>query len=410
MPKTLHPRVPSYRRHRPSGQALVTLNGHDFYLGRWRTAGSRREYDRLIAEWLAADRQLTGEHDVDDLTVTELIARYFRFAKRYYRKAGESTGETENIRYALRPMRRLYGRTAASAFKPTALRAVRLKMIELGWARTHVNRQVDRIRRMFKWAVSHDLVPPDVYHGLQAVAGLRKGRCDAREPEPVRPVADAVVDATLPHVSPTVAAMIQLQRLTGMRSAELVIMRGCDLDTSGKVWTYVPATHKTEHHGHGKTICLGPRAQAIIRPLLKADLGDYLFSPRESETERRRDRHRQRKTPLSCGNRPGTNRKRGAKRRPRDRYATDTYRRAIDRGCAKAFPPPDGLTTEQLTTWKRDHRWHPHQLRHSAATRLRKEYGLEAARVVLGHRSAAITELYAEVDQSKAIEIMAAVG
>lgn len=46
--------------------------------------------------------------------------------------------------------------------------------------------------------------------------------------------------------------------------------------------------------------------------------------------------------------------------------------------------------------------WHPHQLRHSAATRLRKEHGLEAARVVLGHAGAAVTELYAEIDHEKA--------
>ena len=28
------PRVPSYRRHKPSGQAAVTLNGCDIYLGK----------------------------------------------------------------------------------------------------------------------------------------------------------------------------------------------------------------------------------------------------------------------------------------------------------------------------------------------------------------------------------------
>ena len=56
------PRVPSYRRHRPSGQAVVTLGGRDFYLGRWNTKVSRAEYDRLIGEWLAAGRRLpTGD-------------------------------------------------------------------------------------------------------------------------------------------------------------------------------------------------------------------------------------------------------------------------------------------------------------------------------------------------------------
>ena len=46
-------------------------------------------------------------------------------------------------------------------------------------------------------------------------------------------------------------AMIQLQRLTGMRPGEVVIMRTADIDTTGSVWHYLPASHKTEHHGHG---------------------------------------------------------------------------------------------------------------------------------------------------------------
>ena len=36
-------RVPSYRRHKPSGQAVVTLSGKDFYLGPWNTRVSRAD-------------------------------------------------------------------------------------------------------------------------------------------------------------------------------------------------------------------------------------------------------------------------------------------------------------------------------------------------------------------------------
>jgi hypothetical protein len=53
---------------------------------------------------------------------------------------------------------------------------------------------------------------------------------------------------------------------------------------------------------------------------------------------------------------------------------------------------------------------HPHQLRHNAATALREQFGIEAARVVLGHRSAAVTEIYAELDRETAARIMAQVG
>jgi hypothetical protein len=43
-------RTPSYRLHRASGQAVVTLNGRDVYLGLHGTQASRDAYDRAIAE------------------------------------------------------------------------------------------------------------------------------------------------------------------------------------------------------------------------------------------------------------------------------------------------------------------------------------------------------------------------
>jgi hypothetical protein len=75
MPKSVFspspaPRVPNYRRHKPTGQAVVTLNGRDIYLGKWNTKESRTEYDRIIGEWLAAGRSLPKPES--DLTVAEL--------------------------------------------------------------------------------------------------------------------------------------------------------------------------------------------------------------------------------------------------------------------------------------------------------------------------------------------------
>jgi integrase len=75
-------------------------------------------------------------------------------------------------------------------------------------------------------------------------------------------------------------------------------------------------------------------------------------------------------------------------------YTTTSYRRAIACACKRAGVP----------------QWFPHQLRHSAATRLRKEFGLDAARAVLGHSSPVVTEVYAELDSAKAAEVMAKIG
>ena len=63
-----------------------------------------------------------------------------------------------------------------------------------------------------------------------------------------------------------------------------------------------------------------------------------------------------------------------------------------------------------LAKWQSDHRWHPNQLRHTAATAIRREHGIEAARVILGHSKLTTTEIYAEADQVKAAEVMARIG
>ena len=411
MPK-LKAQLPKYRHHRASGQAIVTLDGRDFYLGPFGTSASKQGYDRLLTEWLANGRRLEAPSTpMTGITVVEVTDRYLDHAKGYYRKPdGTPTSEYDSMVQALRPLNQMYARMSAAEFGPRALKAVRQAMIELGWCRSYINQQVSRLKTVFRWAAENELIPAGTHHGLLAVRGLAKGRCDARESEPVKPVSEQVVQAVRPFVSRQVGAMIQLQMLTGMRPGEAVIMRATDLDMSGKMWSYTPSSHKTEHHGHQRTIYLGPRAQRILKPFLKRELSAFLFSPIEAEDERRKELTKKRVTPLSCGNRRGTNRKARSRLKPKERYTVSSYRRAIERGCDQAFPPPPALKEEEIRQWRRDHRWHPHQLRHTAATRLRKEFGIEAARVVLGHRSAAVTEVYAEIDSRKALETMSKVG
>ena len=382
--------VPTYRHHRASGQAVVTLDGRVVYLGPWKSAASRREYDRVVGEWMARGRSAPADPSTE-ITVSELLVRYFRWAKAYYRGGSR---EVEQIRFAVRPLRKLYGTTPACEFGPLALKAVREEMIQADICRNEINKRMGRLKRVFAWGVENELIPALVHHGLQAVRGLSRGRSDARESEPVKPVPEAFVDAIEPHVAPQVWAMVQLQRLTGMRPGGVTTMRTCDIDTSGAVWIYTPARHKTQYRGHSRTIHLGPRAQQILKPWFRTMLEEYLFQPKEAADWLREQRAARRKTPLSYGNRAGTNRRKKPQRVPGQVYKVGAYGRAITRGCEKADVPS----------------WHPHQLRHNAATWLRKEFGLDAARVILGHRSPTITELYAELDADKAAEIMGRVG
>jgi integrase len=381
--------------HKPTGQAVVTLDGRDLYLGKHGSPESRAEYDRLVSEWLANGRRLprAGGAAGTDLTVTELVVAYVKFADGYYVKNGRPTKEAGNIRLALRPLRRLYGPTPAREFGPLALKAVRGEMVRSGLCRTEVNKRVRHVTRCFRWAVAEELVPPSVHHGLKAVSGLRRGRTEARESEPVRPVPDAFVEAIRPQVSRQVWALIELQRLTGMRPGEACLMRTADLDTSGRVWVYTPAEHKTEHHGKERTVYLGPRAQAVVKPWLRTDLTAYLFSPAEAMEEYRAGLRRARRTPMTPSQ-AARKRKRKPKKAPGPRYTTESYGRAIAAACKRAGVP----------------HWHPHQIRHSAATWLRKEFGLDVSRVILGHSSPVATEVYAEVDREKALAVMERVG
>ncbi len=192
--------------------------------------------------------------------MAELLLAYLRFAEGYYVKNGQPTSEYTCVKAAVKPLEGLYSGRPVAEFGPLDLKAVRQKMIDADLSRRVINRNIRRIKRIFKWGVENELVPGGVSHALHAVASLRKGRSAAREIDPVKPVPDEHVDAIKPHISAQVWAMIELQRLTGMRPGEVRLMRGCDLDTTGPIWEYRPAAHKTEHHGKERLVAIGPRA------------------------------------------------------------------------------------------------------------------------------------------------------
>lgn len=419
--------VPKYRKHRASGQAVVTIAGRDHYLGPYGTKVSRLEYDRLITEWLASGRPSTVvDSDDGQLTITELCARYWQFAEKHYRKNGKGTSEQDNIKYAIRPLRQLYGRTLVKDFGPLALKALQVRMTDDGLSRGVINSRIGKVKRMFRWAVSEELAPASLVHSLSTVMGLQKGRTKARECDPVEPVDDETVNQTLPFLPSTVADMVRFQRLTGARPQDVCNLRPCDLDRSGDVWLYCPEHHKTEHHGKTRVICIGPRAQEILLQYLLRDAEAYCFSPAESERKRKAELRANRRTAVQPSQVDRSTR--SPQRKPRDQYTTNAYLYAVRRACDRAFLAPEPLRRSadesvkewegrltdkqraELEKWQSDHRWSPNRLRHSAGTEIRKRFGLEGAQVVLGHASADVTQVYAERDLQKAVEIMREVG
>lgn len=432
--------TPSYCLHKGSGKAYTTLDGRQIQLGDHRSPASREAYDRLIAEWLFNGRRLPqpAAGPVEVPKVTAIIDAFWEHAQDYYRHPdGTPTSEVANFRVTLRHLRRLYGSTPVTDFGPNALRALRDLLISpfeythpatgkpmrhSGWCRTNVNKQISRIRQLFKWAVSHELVPESVYRALATVEGLKQSRTKARESAPVKPIAVEHVEAVLRFLPPPVEAIVRLELLTGGRGGELCAMRGCDLDTSRPVWVYRPQQHKTAYRGHEREIRIGPRARKIVETFLKPDPTAYLFSPSEAEVARNEERREGRTSPMTPSQ--AARRPKVARLRPPGlRYTKDSYARAIARACDRAFPaPPEprapgDATPEQvaeartkLRAWRKAHRFHPHQLRHTMGTRVREEFGIEAAQVLLGHSDLDATQIYAERSRKLADQVMAQIG
>ena len=342
-----------------------------------------------------------------------LLVAYLDFAATYYSDEHGTTQEYRDVAASLKPLRLLYGRTPAADFGPKRLKAVREHMVrEQDLCRNVTNNRVNRVRRFFKWCAAEELVPPGVYHGLLAVDGLKCGRTEARETAPVKPVPDAHVEATLPHLGPQIAAMVQIQRLTGMRPGEVVQMRPGDIDRTGEVWVYRPEKHKNKWRGHDRTVPLGPKARAVLEPFLDGRPGDKpCFSPKEAEAwryahnppysgrERTTKKYASETKRLAKAKADRRKAKRKPGRKSRDQYDRDSYRRAVRRGVERAKAAGADVVP-----------WSPSRLRHAKATEVRAIGGLEAAQAALGHKRADVTQIYAEKNLAAAVELAKATG
>lgn len=429
------PRYPS-KPHK-SGQARIWLAGRHVYLGVFNSPESHVKYARLVAEYRENGRAPESSQRVDRRTVTidELVNEFRIWASARYVKNGVHTSELDLFRTALSPVLDLYREIDVNSFGPLALIACRKELVARGYCRLKVNSHLGRIRRVWKWGVSRELVNESTWTALRSVEGLRKG--EAHDLPPVRSVPMDRVNALEGHVLPPVWAMIQLQLWSGMRPGEVVRIRTCDVRVedpaippmlTGKVWVYRPESHKTEHHDKTRIIFLGGGAQEVLEPWLRPDDPEaFLFSPAEAVEFKQAQRRAARKT-------PGQSkyvRKSKSKRKPRLAYTVNAYGHAITHGCETALQMPAEyriprqdckpmerrLSAEEIERrlelarkWRAKHAWAPNQLRHNAATLIRQRYGVEVARVILGHSNLSVTELYAEIDLEKAAKAMAESG
>ncbi|CAN5615558.1 tyrosine-type recombinase/integrase [soil metagenome] len=394
MPRNV--RQPSYRLHKPRNSAVVTINGKNHYLGPWQSPESHEKYAALVAEWKrnggSSPTQTTPTNastttPESTQTVSMLILAYFKHAQTYYVKHSKPTSEQDCLKQALRPLRQLYGSTAAVDFGPRSLKNVRQTMVDAGRARKSINKDIHRIRRMFCWAVEEELLAPEVYQKLKCVTALARGKTTARETKRIPPIPLKSIEAILPHLPPPVAAMVRLQLLIGGRPQDVMNLRPCDLVKGDGVWYYTPSTHKTEHLDREKCIVLGPKAMEVLQPFLDREVTAYCFNPAESVAWRhaRCRKHPENVNPDAKAPQEYVN----------PAYTRHSYRVAVQRACRRAKVPV----------------WSPRQLRHTRASEIRQTFGtIEAAKAVLGHTDSRVTEYYAERDLILAADVMRQIG
>ena len=381
--------VPAYKKHPDCNQARCWVGSRWVYLGEHGSPESLEAYRRVCAEVAASSAAAVAARAPGrSATVNELLLAFLDHVTEYHRRPdGTRTNEVSEYKQALRVVRRLYGSVPAAEFGPVALEAVRHEMIHgLGWCRSRINKQVGRVRRCWKWGASKEIVPAAVWVALGSLEGLRKNRSPAKETDPVKPVDEAAYAATVPRLVPTVRVMVQLQRAAGLRPGEVRLLVPADLDTSGELWVYKPEEHKMAHLGRDKAVPLPPSARALIEPRL-AGLGpnDYVFTPRQAREEMYAERRARRvsKVPPSQVSR----RKPAAvlKKKWTSRFSAYSYAQWVARACKRAGVAP----------------WTPGQLRHSFGTEVRERFGLEVAQVLMGHKNAKTTEIYAEAALQK---------
>ncbi len=270
-------------------------------------------------------------------------------------------------------------------------------MVDNDCSRSYINMHIGKIKLMFRWGVSEEVVDEAVLRRLESIRGEQIGSSDARETEPVAPVADDVIESTLPHMGTMIQTMVKLQRLTGMRPGELCDLREADLEPlEGGLYLYRPERHKTKHKGKKRLIVIGPKARLLLAPYLGN--GDtYVFSPRRSIADEMERIGSMRLPPRTAGH----------------RYTNDSYRRGITRACELAYPVPEESEADEKAAkaWRVANWWSPNQLRHSLATEVRQtEQSLESVAAVLGHSNVSTSEIYAERNMRMAIEIMTKIG
>lgn len=336
-------------------------------------------------EWEKATH--TGKKRPEGRTVNDICDAWGRHAIEYYKDAdGKPTTEAQTVQIAVRMFRSMYGTEFVGDLGHEKMLALRDALVRSGISRGCVNRYLAITKRMLTWALDENLISAQVKAELTQVSPLKRGRSEAPETSPVRAIDDATIEKTLEHMVADTADMVRVHRLTGMRPEEICGLTFAKIDTSRTPWVYRPGDHKNAWRGLPRVVLIGPRAREILeRHRGRA----YCFSPIAAVLQLVALKRAEAVSPSKvCRADPH------AMRKPGEKWTTCSYTKTIQAACARAkvIPP-----------------WSANQLRHAFATEVRRKFGLEACRAVLGHSAnVSVTDRYSfEAIEDETIRIAA---
>jgi integrase len=375
---------PPVRKH-SSGQAACRIRGKDYYLGKFGSPEARAAYARLLVEQANRPEPPPAAKAAGPavVSVSAVVARWLRDDLPRF-PAGSR--EPVAYRYALSALVRLFGPLPAADFDAGCLGRLQSALASGDWltdqekakrpshqrsgmvART-ANMHVGRVKSVWRWAERVGMVPRGSHAHLSSLPGLRANDARVRHSQAHRPATFEEVRQVVRQLSPVGRAMLLLQWWSGMRSGEVRVMRAGQVDTSGDVWLYRLGSHKNAWRGQTRVVALGPKCKALLAPWLEGrQATDYLFPPTRSRSD--------------------------CKRAERGCYSSETYARMVARAAARAGV--EGFS--------------PYSCRRSAAERITRIAGIEAARAVLGHKGVGMTAHYAGVDLRHAAEVARRLG
>ncbi len=306
-----------------------------------------------------------------------------------------------------------YSEWPVDSFGPDELNTIKKKMLKhkytIGkqqkhYVRRSINDTLKWIINIVEWGVGRRIVQSETLVAFKKeLKPVRMGDKGAIDNIKRQRVTEEELNKVLGVVTSVLGDMLRLVWYTGMRPYEICEMRPYDiLRDDPECWIYIPGRektpvgkHKTTRYGKVKVIPLAGKSIDILsRRISDFSSKKYIFTPQDSVAEYRATKRKNRKTPLSCGNKPGSNKKKNPKRKPRAFYTNDSFAKACKRGCRRAG-------VEEFI---------PYDLRRTVATKTRAELGKEAAKTLLGHAETSTTDIYLLEEVQEAMKVAKALA